>query len=468
MEKRITVTLYFDKRRIKEGFRTVKYSVYFKGIQKEFSAGLLVTEDEAKFLKENEASLSGRIRDERRRQLWHQVYDESYVDSVSGVSKEGVLYRAQRIIAQIESYFTFEIFSQAIKGQFVPENKKVTNNNLIVALEDRGQRFKDQGDIRTGRLCFSTAASLRRYAVYAKLAKNVEKVNLPLQMVTHQELRKYEKWMLRFGRAPKSESGTASPASLTTISIYTRNVRTIINKAINDKVYDEALYPFQRPGKTGYQVPEVENEKKALSVEDMGKIFAYICKPGSRAEIWRDIWLFIYMGNGINPTDLCKLRNADYRVEEQSIEFYRDKTLETKRKNMSKIKIILFPELIAIIEKWRNPDRSPESYLFPFLLKNDLTPHQEVEAINQVTKNINRTMDAISRKLGLGIKVRTYEARHTFATVLTAQNVPIKAIAEMYGHSTTKTTEKYIASIRDRSAQNYIHALVPKIEEQKE
>lgn len=441
---------------------SVKWSVYFDGKQKQFASGLVLTKKDVEFLKANKSDLSGRVKDDRLRNLWHHVYGETYADDVTGQSKIGILRHGKRIAAQIEEYFTFEIFAQALAGKFKPESKETTNTDILIALTNRGEKLRSQGDISNGNLHDSTVASLKRFAVYSSLAKKVDTVKLPIQIITPKFLRDYEKWMLKRGKAPQSSEGEEKPASITTVAFYLRNVRKVWNEAIADGIVNAESYPF---GKNGYKIPDVKNKKKALTNDVITLLYNYPCKPGSSREKWRDMWFLIYFGNGMNTMDLCTLKNSDYDLKEGVISFFRDKTIDTKRDNMQKIEIVLNDDIISIVEKWRSGDKKRNSFLFPFL-PDDVSPEKEKALVNQVTKNINQHMARIVEELNLDITVRTYEARHSFASALNEAEAPIGYISEKLGHNNIKTTQRYLNSFEKAGKDKYLNALLPKPKEE--
>lgn len=437
----------------------VKWSVYFDSKQKLYASGLVVDEPDANFLKAYKSGLSGRIKDERLRNLWNQVYGESYINDL-GLTKEGLLHRAKSVISKIESYFTFEIFARSVAGDFTPEGVIPTDSDMIVALLNRSKALKGQGDIASASLHESTASSLRRYAVYAQLAKDVNSVTLPIMAITSQFLRNYEKWMLSYGKAPQSKDGKEKPASITTVSIYTRYMRIIWNEAKGDSIVSADSYPFSTKQKKGYRIASVINKKKALNQERIAQIFEYPCESGSPRQKYRDLWLLVYMCNGINIMDLCKLRNRDYMRDQGIIEFFRDKTIETKRDNLSKITIYLLPEAIEIIERWRGGGKDSENRLFDFL-PDGADAESEKKIVNQVTWNINRHMRYVVRDLNFDFPVRVYEARHSNATALMNAGAPLKFIQNAYAHGSPLTTQKYLASFEDEQALKYVSGIIP-------
>jgi len=114
--------------------------------------------------------------------------------------------------------------------------------------------------------------------------------------------------------------------SISTVGIYTRSLRTIFNKAISDGIIPNDLYPF---GRHKYQTPTALNVKKALSLEDIKKIYDYKAPPGTMKEQARDMWLFSYIANGINPKDIAWLKYSN--IKDDKIVLIRQKTIRTER-----------------------------------------------------------------------------------------------------------------------------------------
>ena len=65
------------------------------------------------------------------------------------------------------------------------------------------------------------------------------------------------------------------------------------------------------------------------------------------------------------------------------------------------------------------------------------------------TKQVNKYVNIIARKVGINENVTTYTARHTFATVMKRAGVPISYIADSLGHSDVRVTERYLAGFED-------------------
>jgi integrase/recombinase XerD len=265
--------------------------------------------------------------------------------------------------------------------------------------------------------------------------------------ITPAFLKKYEKWMLENGR------------SVTTVGIYLRNLRALINNAINDGMLAKELYPF---GKKKYEIPTANNIKKALSLKDIASIYNYKPAAGSTAEKLKDYWVFLYLCNGINVKDFCLLKHKD--IHDNMIEFQRAKTARTKRK-VEPIRVTLLEEMKQIIKKWGTSPEDKNNYVFPVLSK-DSTPALERDHIKLITKLINKYMKSIAAVLNINSNVTTYVARHSYATVMKRSGASTEFIGEALGHSNVRTTQAYLSSFEDKHKNEMAKALVNfKIEE---
>lgn len=101
-----------------------------------------------------------------------------------------------------------------------------------------------------------------------------------------------------------------------------------------------------------------------------------------------------------------------------------------------------------IIKKY-NPDglKMPDDYLFPILNAEHSTELKKYNRIKKVRTKVNKDLKEIGQKVGISIKLTTYVARHTFATVLYNNNTPLGIIKESLGHSSVNTTEIYLKDI---------------------
>lgn len=243
--------------------------------------------------------------------------------------------------------------------------------------------------------------------------------------ITPEFLHKYEKFMTDAGK------------SRTTIGIYLRSLRTILNRADIDK----KLYPFGQ-GKKKYSIPEGRNIKKALTPDEIRKIFNYIPDAGTSKAMAKDYWVFLYLCNGLNVKDLCLLKYKD--IDGSIMRYMRAKTIRSKQ-NGELITVSLKEQAKDIIERWGQQPIRPDTYIFPHL-NSEMTLQKQRRIYQQLTKTINKYMKRIAKEVGIDKDVTTYFARHSFATVLKNRGKSIEFISEALGHSDTKTTKSYLGS----------------------
>lgn len=251
----------------------------------------------------------------------------------------------------------------------------------------------------------------------------------------------YEAWMLAEGY------------SKTTIGINTRQLRTLFNEAIAEGLLNrERNYPF---GRRKYQPPISRNIKKALSVDDLKRLYFY--QPQNKQEQWaKDFWIFSYLGNGINPKDIALLKVGN--IKSGYIEFERAKTLNTSRSNPRVISFYLTDDLVKIIDRWANKSNNNADFLFP-ILTHGLTPIRQYELIQLFVRSINDWIAKIGKNLGIDKPLSTYVARHSFSTMMKKSGVNLSYIQEALGHHSSRTTEYYLDSFENETKKEYANFL---------
>ena len=224
--------------------------------------------------------------------------------------------------------------------------------------------------------------------------------------------------------------------SITTQGMYFRNVRAMMNFAKKMGLIKESQYPF---GKGKFEIKTEEGEKKALDADQLKAIYHYQDK-NETVNKYKDIWIFMYLCNGINSIDMIQLKYSD--IVDGEIRFVRQKTSRTSTK-MKTIHIEITQEIQDIIDKWGNPNTG-DNYIFPFLKGGE--SQQEIKAKNHdVYTRINKRMREVCQVLGFN-RITTYAARHTFATTLNRSGVPIAYISQQLGHTSIRTTQAYLGS----------------------
>ncbi|CAN5661265.1 site-specific integrase [soil metagenome] len=344
--------------------------------------------------------------------------------------------KAADIIKELP-FFTWQLFEKNYL------TNRGTRDSLDTAFADYIEQLRGSDRIGTAESYECAQTSLRKFAPGAKFID-----------VTPDFLRKYEKWMLseRNSLSKKGLPVVIKSSSITTVGIYLRSLRTLFNTLIDEGILSKELYPF---GKRKYEIPTGNNVKKALALKDISNIYYYEPKEGSTTAMARDYWMFMYLCNGINVTDMCLLKYEN--IKGDMIEFVRAKTARTKRK-IEPIRVSLVEDLREIIKKWGNSPEDATRYIFPVLSKG-LSAERERQLIKQLTRTINDHMKTVAKDLKLEKNTNSYAARHSFSTILQRSGASTEFISEALGHTNVRTTQNYLAGFEDESKKDVVKAL---------
>lgn len=384
----VVVSVFLDTRTVnKKGTYPVKIKVYFQGKPKYYPTGICMsTKEEFEEVLESKSKKNIEIQD-----IIHKEFN--------------------RISKNINILVERGTFSFSNLNNMLGKNIGGTLNEMISA---KIKELENEEKFGTSAFYKGTLSLLKRYI----------KHDVPIKEVTVEWLNGLEKFILK-------------TANQTTVAMNMRNIRATMNIAKQVGVIRESDYPF---GRGKYQIKESSGKKKALNKKQLKAIAEY--SDGSMTtEFYRDLWLFIYFCNGLNVADLISLKFSD--IQNGEISFIRKKTKDRTR-DVKRIYAAITPEMYSIINKWGN-DPKKSIYIFPFLKPGDSAWEHEKKKKN-LTKLINKRMKMIGEKLNLG-KITTYVARHTYATVLRNEGVPISIISPMLGHSSVTTTEIYLADL---------------------
>ncbi len=386
----ITIASILDTRReTVKGNYPVKIRVTAKRVRKYYSTGKTSTKNEWNLLPESKSKKSAELRKDI----------QSSFDTV------------RTLVQSLESEGKFSFASlNSNLGKCVTDTLNSAIKAKIKSLEEEG---------RAGTQLF--------YSCALSSIEKFEGQNLQFSDITVDWLKRYEKYMLKEGR------------SYSTIGMYLRALRTLMNDAKRGGIIKEYQYPFGKE-EDKYSIPTGTGRKLALNLQQIKTIISYD-DGNPTTQMYRDLWFFSYLCNGLNFKDLMRLKFSN--IQNGEICFLRAKTLRTT--NVKKeIQAILTPEMQAIIDRWGNKDKKPSHFIFPFLTGNE-TPMEERIKTHDLIHRTNKRLKVIGDSLGID-KLRTYSARHSFATVLKRSGANISFISESLGHADLKTTENYLAS----------------------
>ena len=225
------------------------------------------------------------------------------------------------------------------------------------------------------------------------------------------------RWLIYFTDWLKKDG-----VSTNTRARYLKNIRTVINHAIDEGLTDN--YPFRR-----FRIHEENTRKRSLSVEDLRRLFDYPVEEYQK--FYLDMFKLSFMLIGINMADLYNLKE----IFNGRIEYRRAKT-----GRLYSIKVE--PEAMEIIKRWKGK-------------RNLLCMSDRWNTVKNSTSLINKEL----KKIGIHEKlpdrsvkitpefpyISTYWARHTWATIARRLKISVDDIALSLGHANGhKTTRIYI------------------------
>lgn len=360
--------------------------------------------------------------------IWDKINEPKQKSKAIKEHQDGLIEirkRAEKVINNLE-LFSFTAF----ETEFFKDDNKDPGSEQNESLRYHFEKFLEEKREND---------QIGTHISYKTTLNSIEKFRHDMQVssVTPGFLMEYEKYLSSKGSSP------------TTIGIYMRQLRTIINRAIKDGVIEAKDYPF-----SAYQIPSARNVKQALGEEDLSKLFNYITDD-SRKRKAIDFWIFSYLCNGMNFTDIAHLTKD--AVKGDYLQFVRQKTKRTKKKDLTPIRVGLHPRAVKIIGEYRNTDES-NPFLFN-ILEPGLSALTIKHRCQRFIKQVNYRMKMIAAELEINQPVNTYAARHSFSTFLKRKGVSTSYIKEALGHSSEATTESYLASFTDDVKLKYASLL---------
>lgn len=344
---------------------------------------------------------------------------------------KGLEKKASDIAAEVDP-FTFERFQ---KKMFRTTSAAVDVFSHYRAYIDKLNEFDQLSTASSYHLsCKSFEAFVNRHG--GKPITRLHFANVTPDFLNH-----YERWMLERGKG------------ITTVGIYARCLRTIFNNAIAEGDTQPEQYPF---GKRGYQIPKSQNIKKALSREDLHRLFTFTVGNEHQAKA-RDFWFFSFQCNGINMKDIAELRYRD--IEGDKIMFVRSKTRNTSKSNTKPIIAYRTAFINDVIARHGNTDNAPDNYVFN-VLTHGLAEVDKRKAVQNFTRLVNQHIKRLATAAGIESDISTYWARHSFTTTAIRNGASMEHIQESLGHKHMSTTQNYWAGFEDTAKREIANRLM--------
>lgn len=240
-------------------------------------------------------------------------------------------------------------------------------------------------------------------------------------------------WLKAYQKHLEKEGRTYS-----TISMYQRALRSIMNIGLRDNIITRGQYPYEVKKNGKYKIPTETGRKIALTEVQVMKLLDL--EISEQDEQWRDLFLFSLHCNGANFSDILRFRRKN--IVDGCIEWHRTKTIDTDP-DKTKIRAKISEDMRDIINRWGD---GGSEYLFPFL-KRGMNAEQEYKTIKNVVRLTNKKLKNWGNEIGLNFALSTYSARHSFSNIAQRNDIPVYQISKSLGHRNMKTTQIYLESL---------------------
>lgn len=230
-----------------------------------------------------------------------------------------------------------------------------------------------------------------------------------------------------------------------TTSFYLRILRGIYNKAADDDLTEQ-----KRPFRHVYTGVD-RTSKRAVGIREIRLIKELDLEDNPRLSFARDMFIFSFYTRGMSFVDIAYLKKSDISGE----------FLNYRRRKTGQRLTIRMEKGIAEIISRNSSDNS--TYLLPIISSND-----RAEARKQYLagmRAVNRNLKKIAGVLGIHQTLSMYVARHSWASIALANDVPLHTISLALGHENEETTRIYLASVQTEaidSANSLILGLIEK------
>ena len=217
-------------------------------------------------------------------------------------------------------------------------------------------------------------------------------------------------------------------SSVNTIAKHLRQLRTLINEAINEGYMSQDAYPFRK-----FKIKQEKGKHEFLTPNELKKMEnLQVDTPKDKQVL--DAFLFCcYTG----------LRFSDFRALKS------DNIVRVYRKRWLFLTMIKTEEEIKL----------PLELLFEGKALPVLDSYPSVEAFADIPNNAetNKMIAALAVKCGIKKKITFHTSRHTCATLLVHKGTPITTVQKILGHTSIKTTQIYSEVLSDTIVRDLRH-----------
>lgn len=214
---------------------------------------------------------------------------------------------------------------------------------------------------------------------------------------------------IQAGREREYISGSA-------VHNYHKDLKSLLSRAVKMGRLEQNPYDRLRG-----EFKKCENEStEYLTEEEMKAIESLHPLPGTQMAMARDLFVF-QMFTGLSYSDAQAFDIKDYKRELAGENGGQDRWVRVGRRIKTGVAYVsqLLPPVVEILERY----------------------NWEVPKINNTQYNL--CLKTIQQALGFTSKLHSHLARHTFATWMLANGIPLEHVSKMIGHTSIRMTQRY-------------------------
>lgn len=123
-----------------------------------------------------------------------------------------------------------------------------------------------------------------------------------------------------------------------------------------------------------------------------------------------------------------------------------DRIYYTRSKTKATFQIKILAPAQKILNYYKAQNRKTK-YVFPILLKNDMTFNQLENRKRKILKRYNKQLKEIGELCDISKPLSSYVARHSYANSLKQKGISTDIISESMGHQNIAITQAYLKEL---------------------
>ena len=200
---------------------------------------------------------------------------------------------------------------------------------------------------------------------------------------------------------------------INTVAKHLRQLRTLVNEAINQGYIHADAYPFRK-----FKIKQEKGRHEFLTPDELKKLENLEINDRKLRHVL-DAFLFCcYVG--LRFSDFCQLKQSNF-IKVNGKKWLHFKSIKTGIELRLPLHLLFEGKALAILDKYNIAE-------FASLGSNS---------------EVNKALSVIVGMARIKKHVTYHTARHTCATLLIHQGVPITTVQKLLGHTSVKTTEIY-------------------------